>query len=180
MSVKDECVSPTKDDRAKGHTQIFLQGLVSKFQMKIVIIAVVAVVLLGGGGAAAFFILGGSEPEVGADGAPVAVAETAPDALYVSLNPAFMVTFKNGSSLRYLQTELSIMSYEQDVIDEIEMNRPAVRNNILMHISSQDYDALESVEGREALRESVRVAVQDSLRTTLPVEAIYFNTFVMQ
>lgn len=144
--------------------------------MKIVIIAVVAVVLLGGG-AAAFFLMGGEDPEVAGE---TAVVEELPDPLYVSLNPAFMVTFKNGSSLRYLQTELSIMSFESEVIEEIENNRPAVRNNILMHISSQDYDQLESVEGREALRESVRAAVQESLRTEQPVEAVYFNTFVMQ
>lgn len=147
--------------------------------MKIVIIAVVALVLLGGG-AAAFFMMGGEDPALGEDGQPIEMAEKLPDPMYVSLNPAFMVTFKNGSSLRYLQTELSVMSFESEVITEIENNRPAVRNKILMHISAQDYDLLETVDGREALRESVKMAVQESLRTELPIEAVYFNTFVMQ
>lgn len=147
--------------------------------MKIIIIAVVAVLLLGGGGAAFFLMKGGDEPEL-AEGEEMMKKEELPDPLYVSLNPAFMVTFKNGSSLRYLQTELSVMSFEEDVIKEIEMNRPAVRNKILMHISSQNYDLLESVEGREELRQSVKMAVQEILRTELLVEEIYFNTFVMQ
>ena len=148
--------------------------------MKIVIIALVVVILLGGGGAAFFLMKGGDEPEVAEGGEEMMKMEELPDPLYVSLNPAFMVTFKNGSSLRYLQTELSVMAFEEEVIKEIEMNRPAVRNKILMHISSQDYDMLESVDGREALRESVKIAVQETLRTELPVEEIYFNTFVMQ
>lgn len=145
--------------------------------MKIVIIAVVALVLLGGGGAAAFFMLGGEEPEL-AEGEEM--VEEVKDALYVSLNPAFLVTFKHGTGLRYLQTELEVMSYENDVIKEIEMNRPAVRNSILMHLSAQNYEVLETVEGREVLRDTVRVAVQETLKTELPVEAIYFNTFVIQ
>ena len=148
--------------------------------MKIVIIALVVVILLGGGGAAFFLMKGGDEPEVAEGSEEMMKKEELLDPIYVSLNPAFMVTFKNGSSLRYLQTELSVMAFEEEVIKEIEMNRPAVRNKILMHISSQDYDMLESVEGREALRESVKVAVQETLRTELPVEEIYFNTFVMQ
>lgn len=148
--------------------------------MKILIIALIALVVLGGGGAAAFFLLGGEDPEL-AEGEDVEeVVEELPDALYVSLNPAFMVTFKHGTGLRYLQTELNVMSFEEDVIKEIEMNRPAVRNNILMHLSSQDYEQLETVEGREVLRETVKAAVQETLRTDLPVEAIYFNTFVIQ
>lgn len=153
--------------------------------MKIAIFAVVGLLLFGGGGAAAYFMFGGSktEPvplaEEGLEGEVMAVKDDR-DPLYVSLNPAFMVTFKNGSSLRYLQTELSIMSFEQDVITEIENNRPAVRNEILMHISGQDYDGLETVEGREALRESVKEAVQQTLRTNLAIQEVYFNTFVMQ
>lgn len=145
--------------------------------MKIVIIAVVVLVLLGGGGAAAFFMLGGEEPEL-AEGEEI--VEEVKDPLYVSLNPAFLVTFKHGTGLRYLQTEMNVMSYENEVIKEIEMNRPAVRNSILMHLSAQDYEVLETVEGREVLRDTVRVAVQETLRTELPVEAIYFNTFVIQ
>ena len=156
--------------------------------MKIAIFAVVGLLLFGGGGAAAYFIFGGSKAEPAAETVAGSEGELVEpvnlndlrDPLYVSLNPAFMVTFKNGSSLRYLQTELSIMSFEQDVITEIENNRPAVRNKILMHISGQDYDGLETVEGRESLRETVKEAVQQTLRTNLKVEEVYFNTFVMQ
>lgn len=155
--------------------------------MKILVIALAVIVVLMGGGMAFLFLEMQKEPvpavaeEAGAEPPPASepVVETR-DAIYTSLNPAFVITYKTPGGMRYLQTELQVMSYDLDVIDEIDTNRPALRNNIIMFLSDQKLETLESSEGREVVRNMIKDIVQKSLRTVLPVQEVYYNTFVIQ
>jgi len=153
--------------------------------MKILVIALAVIVVLMGGGMAFLFLEMQKEPaavtaEAGATvSAPAPVVETR-DAIYTSLNPAFLITYKSPGGMRYLQTELQIMSYDLEVINEIDTNRPALRNNIIMLLSDQEFGVIESSEGREIIRQLIKEVVQKSLRTTLPVQEIYYNSFVIQ
>lgn len=154
--------------------------------MKILVIALAVVVVLMGGGMGFLFMQMNKEPAPvaaadGTEGAapPAPVVETR-DAIYTSLNPAFLITYKSPSGMRYLQTELQIMSYDLEVINEIDTNRPALRNNIIMFLSDQDFQTIESSEGREVIRGLIKEVVQKSLRTVLPVEEVYYNSFVIQ
>ncbi|MFT4823230.1 MAG: flagellar FliL protein [Halioglobus sp.] len=153
--------------------------------MKKIIIIVVALVVLGGGGAAAYFMLQEERPAVGADGEPVVepvAEEEEKDAIYLSLDPAFVVNFERDGSIRYLQMSLQVMSYDQEVVDKVSANMPAVRNNLIMLFSAADYDSLASVEGKEALREQVLVSINELVRLKgdTKVDDVFFTGFVMQ
>lgn len=154
--------------------------------MKILVIALAVVVVLMGGGMAFLFMEMQKEPApvvAAEDGAPRPAPEPVEetrDAIYTSLNPAFVITYKTPGGMRYLQTELQIMSYDLDVINEIDTNRPALRNNIIMFLSDQEFETIESSEGREVIRNLIKEIVQKTLRTKLPVQEIYYNTFVIQ
>jgi len=153
--------------------------------MKKIIIIVVALLVLGGGGAAAFFMLGDDDAaaEAGVDGAEVAPPEEEEkDAIYWALDPAFVVNYERNGTIRYLQLNLQAMSYEQDVIDKVKANIPAVRNNLIMLLSAQDYDSLGSVEGKEGLRQEVLASINEVLRLKgdSKVDDVFFTGFVMQ
>lgn len=155
--------------------------------MKILVIALSVIVVLLGAGMGFLFMNMNKAPDPAAMAAQgqLPAAEAAPvvetrDAIYTSLNPAFVITYKTATGMRYLQTELQIMSYELDVINEIDTNRPALRNNIIMLLSEQDFDMVESTSGREKVRNMIKEVVQNTLRTHLPVEEVYYNTFVLQ
>jgi len=154
--------------------------------MKKIIIIVVALLVLGGGGAAAFFMLGddgAAADAAGADGAAAAApVEEEKDPIYLGLDPAFVANFEHNGSIRYLQLTLQIMSYDQGVIDKVSANMPAVRNNLILLFSSQDYDALATVEGKEGLREQVLVSINDVVKLTddPKVNEVFFTGFVMQ
>lgn len=153
--------------------------------MKILVIALSVIVVLLGAGMGFLFMNMNQAPEaVALEGQvpappPAPVVETR-DAIYTSLNPAFVITYNTPSGLRYLQTELQVMSYELDVINEVDTNRPALRNNIIMLLGEQEFDMVESIQGRETVRNMIKEVVQDTLRTHLPVEEVYYNSFVLQ
>ncbi len=155
---------------------------------KILIIG--GLVLLIGGGAGAYFMMGGAgeanEPS-SADGASEQASESESDEpesdpIYLPLSPAFVVNFEHKGTIRYLQLSLQIMSYNQDVVDKVDANMPAVRNKLIMLFSGQDYDALNTSEGKENLRKEVLKSIGEvvHLRGENKVNDVYFTGFVMQ
>ena len=148
---------------------------------KKILIAVIAVLVLGGGGAGAFFFLQGGE-EVAADGEVEPKEEPLADPIYLGLSPAFLVNFDHNGTIRYLQIELQVMARDQDIIDKVEANMPAVRNKVILLLSAQNYDAVSTVEGKEQLRQEVLAAVNESLQLTDgdALEDAFFTNFVVQ
>lgn len=151
---------------------------------KKILIAVIALVVLGGGGAGAFFFLQGEEGDAAAAGGADAATAQEPlaDPIYLALSPAFLVNFDHNGTIRYLQIELQVMARDQDIVDKVEANMPAVRNKVIMLLSAQDYDAVSTVEGKDALRQEVLGAVNESLQLTGgdAVEEVFFTSFVVQ
>lgn len=148
---------------------------------KMVIIGA-AVVLLAGGGAAAFFLMPGDEPVAGEEGAEVVAEEVVADPIYRPLSPNFVINFKRNGTINYLQLSLQVMARDQEVIDKVELNDPAIRNKLIMLFSAQDYDALGTQEGKEALRAEAKIAVNEviGLEPESGVEEVFFTGFVMQ
>jgi flagellar FliL protein len=156
--------------------------------MKKIIIIVVVVLVLAGGGGAAFMLMGGDEAgaQAGASdaagAAEVVIEEPERDPIYLPLSPAFVVNFEHKGSIRYLQLTLQVMSYHQEVVDKVDANMPAVRNKLIMLFSGQDYDALNTSEGKENLRKEVLTSIEEVLRLKgeMTVSDVYFTGFVMQ
>ncbi|MEZ5529444.1 MAG: flagellar basal body-associated FliL family protein [Porticoccaceae bacterium] len=153
-------------------------------KMLIIIIAVV-VLLAGGGGAAYFFLAGGEEESAGESAAVVAeaaVEEEEREAIYLPLDPAFVVNFEHNGSIRYLQLSLQVMSYEQAVLDKVQANMPAVRNTLILLFSGQNFDELNTLEGKEALRLKVKDAIQEVVhfKKGQTLDDVFFTGFVMQ
>lgn len=148
---------------------------------KKILIAVIAVLVLAGGGAGAFFFLQGGE-EVAAEGEAEPKEEPLADPIYLGLSPAFLVNFDHNGTIRYLQIELQVMARDQDIIDKVEANMPAVRNKVILLLSAQNYDAVSTVEGKEQLRQEVLAAVNESLQLTEgdALEDAFFTNFVVQ
>ncbi|MAZ70628.1 flagellar basal body-associated FliL family protein [Porticoccus sp.] len=152
---------------------------------KIVIIVLVVVLFLAVGGGAAFFMMGdsdnpGSGEQVDEVVEQQAVEEREP--IYLPLDPAFVVNFEHKGTIRYLQLSLQVMAYDQKVVDKIQANMPAVRNSLILLFSGQDYDLLNTLEGKEQLRTTVRQSIQDVIRLKgeQKVDDVFFTGFVMQ
>lgn len=149
--------------------------------MKKILIIGVAVLLVGIG-VAAFFLLGGDDGEPVAEDASTEVVVEEKEPIYHEVVRDFVVTFEGESGTRYLQLSLQVMAYDQDVIDRVDANLPAVRNSLIMLIGGQNYDDLKTNEGKESLRKQILTSVQavSRLKAGQKLEDVLFTGFVLQ
>ncbi|HYM35515.1 MAG TPA: flagellar basal body-associated FliL family protein [Steroidobacteraceae bacterium] len=105
-------------------------------------------------------------------------------AIYVTLEPPFVVNFKAGKPAKFLQITMEIMTREQNAAQVMKENNPLLRNDLLMLFGGQDYETMASPEGREALRakalEAARGVVKKEGGKPQDIEAVYFTSLVMQ
>src|SRR5215831_1109264 len=123
-------------------------------------------------------------------GKPGAVSKDGKDkgpkasAIYVTLEPPFVVNFAAGRPAKFLQISMEIMTRDPSTAQLLKENNPLVRNDLLMLFGSQDYDAVATSDGREALRlkalDAARGVVKKEAGKPTEVEAVYFTSLVMQ
>lgn len=104
-------------------------------------------------------------------------------ALYISLDPPFVVNFADSGNARFLQITVEVMTRDPKVEEHVKRHMPAIRNNLVMLFSSQTTESVSSLEGKEALREETLSSIQEILETETGepgIEAVYFTSFVMQ
>jgi flagellar FliL protein len=105
------------------------------------------------------------------------------EAIYLPIDPAFVVNFASQGKARFLQVTVEVMTRDPKVPDKVKLHMPVIRNNLMLLFSDQSYDSISTLEGKEALREQALEVVQQILEeeTGDPgVEAVYFTSFVMQ
>lgn len=104
-------------------------------------------------------------------------------AVYMPIDPAFVVNFASQGKARFLQITVEVMTRDETVPDKVKLHMPVIRNNLMLLFSTQTYDNVSTLEGKESLREEALEVVQQILEeeTGDPgIEAIYFTSFVMQ
>jgi len=102
---------------------------------------------------------------------------------YVSLDPPFVVNFEGDSAARFLQISVEVMSRKLEYAEHIKKHMPVIRNNLVMLFGSQTYDKVNTLKGKEDLRQKALTEVQKILEEETGdagVEALYFTSFVMQ
>jgi len=146
----------------------------------LLIVMLLAVVLLAGGGAGAWFMLAPHGKHKNAE----AKQEPLGPALYVALDPPFVVNFEAEQQVRFLQVTAQLMSRDPATIEMLKANDPVVRNDLLLLFGNQKYSVISTREGKESLRAQTLAAVRKIIATAggkpEKVEAVYFTSFVMQ
>ena len=141
------------------------------------VVTLLVLILLGGGGVGAWMFMNGKK-----DAKETAVEVLPPR--YVNIDPPFVVNFEAEAMVRFLQVTIGVMTRDTNIEKLVKDNDPRVRNDLLMILSNQNYDAVATLEGKEKLRtrclESVRGIVQEMGGDPAKIEALYFTSFVMQ
>lgn len=104
-------------------------------------------------------------------------------AIYLPIDPTFVVNFSGQGNARFLQITVEVMTRSSEVLEQIKIHMPVIRNNLNLLFSDQHYDKISTLEGKERLREETLEVIQRILEkeTGDPgIEAVYFTTFVMQ
>ncbi|MDH3872009.1 MAG: flagellar basal body-associated FliL family protein [Gammaproteobacteria bacterium] len=152
--------------------------------MKKIILIVVGVLLLGAVAAGAMLFLKEAPPAEGdAEGEVTEKAPKVAEPIYQGLDPDFVVAFQNPKTVRFIKLSVEVMARDDDVIEAVKLHMPAIRDRVIMLLSTKDEDSLLETTGKEKLREELLAAVQVVLNenTGAPgIEAVYFTNFVMQ
>lgn len=163
---------------------------------KLVMLAIVGVVLLlvaGGGTWFGLRMLSGDKKEAAPAEAKTeehAPAEAAKgektehkESFYEALDPAFLANYQVAGRPHYLQVSLSVMAREESAMEAVKMHMPLLRNRIVMLMSGEIFEQLQTDEGRVQLQQKLLSAIQEILQkeTGKPqIEQVFFTNFVMQ
>jgi flagellar FliL protein len=104
-------------------------------------------------------------------------------AVYLSLEPPFVVNAEGQGSTHYLQVSMDVMARDPEVIEAVKKHMPVIRNNLIMLLSSQNQSVVGTREGKEKLRAEALTEIQKVLKEQtgdVGVESVYFTIFVMQ
>jgi flagellar FliL protein len=132
-----------------------------KKSKKGLIIGLVAVLLLGGGGGAAWWFLGRGEPDEAAASAKAEEKRRA-QRVFVTLEN-FVVNLADRESERYAQIGIVLEVDSKETEAKITAKMPAVRNELLLLISSKLASQLTTREGKEQLADEIAVAAASPL-----------------
>lgn len=163
--------------------------------LKYIIIALTVSLLLSGAALAVLYFTGalsdgGQQAQSGSatartGGKPTAHTEKKPlkPVKYIALSPPFLVNFAGGSNVRYLQVSIELSAYHKAVLDAVKQQMPAIRNSLLLLLSSQKPSLLTTRAGKEKLRAEVLATARKVLEQQAGVAGLqgaYFTSFVMQ
>ena len=161
---------------------------------KMILIVVAAVVVLVGAGAGAYFAFGHKGDEQVADGKPgskekgkgkkVEVVKKKGPAIYVKLDPPFVVNFEANGVMRFLQVTVEVMTRDAHAAELVKANDPMIRNDLLLLLSNQQSGDITTLQGKEKLRADALSVVAKVVSSEggegKQVEQLFFTSFVMQ
>ena len=133
-------------------------------------------------------------PSPTAEAASKKTAVLAP-AIYFEMTPNFTINFNVNGRQRYLQAAITLLYRDPKLQSQLTLHMPAIRNGLVMLLSTKDFDELQTEEGKETLRaealESIRSQLQKEREILVAkgkgddispanIEQVLFTNFVMQ
>lgn len=144
--------------------------------LKWIIIIVIALLVLGGAGAGAYFFLFKSQPPA----QEKKQAETAKSqtAIFWPMDP-FIVNLIDNDGERYLKVVLQLELTDQPAVEELNLLKPKLRDNILDLLSAKTYKEMMDPIGKQRLRDEIVLRANGYL-TKGKILKVYFTEFVIQ
>jgi len=116
-----------------------------------------------------------------------AAKTAAPDAgrpeIFLAMEPAFVVTLRDGDTLRYLQVGVTLMAHDQAAITVAKDVDPILRDGLVSLFSNQKFDVVSETAGRDKLQADALAEVRRIVQKRLGrpgIDALYFTSFVIQ
>jgi flagellar FliL protein len=129
--------------------------------------------LTGGGAEASIQAAAGAEPPTPAPH----------EIIYVSLDPAFTMSFLDSDAAQFLQISVEVAVDDQKTEQAMASHGPAIRNGLVMLLSNQQPETLQTREGKERLRGEILAEVRGVLTGLIGKPGavdVYFTSFLIQ
>lgn len=95
------------------------------------------------------------------------------------MKESFTVNLKDSRGAHFAKVDVEIEVDDDFVKEELRKLTPRIRDFIVVTLSSKTYEQVESVDGRDFLREEIRNKINGYL-TRGQIKAVYFTQFIIQ
>ena len=92
--------------------------------------------------------------------------------------PVFTVNLA-GQPRRLIRVEMTFEMLDKVGFEEIVRNSPMARDTIVRILNGKQFDQVETIQGKLALKDQISVALNNTLKNGV-VKDIYFNEFIVQ
>ncbi|GJL57205.1 MAG: flagellar basal body protein FliL [Nitrospirales bacterium] len=146
---------------------------------KMLLIIIAGVLLLGGGGGAAWYFMSGQE-ETSGEHNEHAKAETGHEepGPVMELDP-FLLNLADREELRFLKVSIKLELDRPEDKTDYQHKIPAIRDALLVLLSSKESQLLRSVNGKRRVREEIMTRV-NGVMSKGKVANVYFTDFIIQ
>jgi len=148
-----------------------------KSKKKLIAIIAAVALLAGGGGAAWFFM----QPKAG-DKKEEKKTEPAKAPVFLPLE-TFTVNLQPDPDEKFLQLEATVQVASPEVAEQLKVQMPAVRNRILMLLTSKTAADVSSPEGKQQLSDEMLAELKKPFvagEKPQDVTSVLFTSFVVQ
>jgi flagellar FliL protein len=147
---------------------------------KMMIIGIVGVLLLGGGWGAAWFFMGGDKKEEGEKHAKADYGEEHADepGPVVELEP-FLLNLADRDDLRFLKVSIKLELDRPEDNTDYQNKVPAIRDALLVLLSSKESQLLRTVNGKRRIREEIMTRV-NGVMSKGKISNVFFTDFIIQ
>jgi len=145
---------------------------------KMMMLGLVGVLLLGGGGGAAWFFMGG-EKEEGKHAKDTHeeayVEEPGP---VMELDP-FLLNLADRDEQRFLKVSIKLELDRPEEETDFPNKVPAIRDALLVLLSSKESQLLRTVNGKRRIREEIMIRV-NGVMSKGKIANVFFTDFIIQ
>ncbi len=146
---------------------------------KMLILGLLGLLVLGGGGGAAWFLMGGEEKEKEEHGqeahADSPGVEPGP---VMELDP-FLLNLADQGELRFLKVSIKLELDRPEEKTDFTNKVPAIRDALLVLLSSKESQLLRTVNGKRRVREEIMTRV-NGVMSKGKIANVFFTDFIIQ
>jgi len=146
---------------------------------KLMVLGLLGLLLLGGGGGAAWFFMGGQKEEGNKHAEDTQGAEhaQAPGPI-MELEP-FLLNLADRDELRFLKVSIKLELDRPEEKTDYQNKVPAIRDALLVLLSSKESQLLRTVNGKRRIREEIQTRV-NGVMSKGKVANVFFTDFIIQ
>jgi flagellar FliL protein len=146
---------------------------------KMILLSLVGVLLIAGGGGAAWFFMGGKDekPDIHEEHAKADGAHEEPGPI-MELEP-FLLNLADRDELRFLKVSIKLELDRPEEKTDFQNKVPAIRDALLVLLSSKESQILRTVNGKRRIREEIMTRV-NGVMSKGKIANVFFTDFIIQ
>jgi len=104
-------------------------------------------------------------------------------AIYIPLKPSFVVNYGGPGALKYIKADITVRVKDSVTANQVRYHQPYLRNNLVLLLSKQTDESIDTQEGKEILRQAALAEVHAVMQLeegASGVVDLYFDNFIVQ